>query len=137
MGGHVDSCQTLFFQVVDFVGPSYHLGEFELGELFTPSSVELEELAYKGRGILFMVFTIKPCPMPSPERSLHKKLEEASTRVGLKMYTANNHMVSGTRLVFQEKIVLEQGKTRGNSKKSFAEMDEDGDLNNGIGIQID
>jgi hypothetical protein len=68
---------------------------------------------------------------------IHRKLEEASTRAGLKTYTANNHMVSGTRLVFQEKKVLEQGKSGGNSKKSFAEMDEDGNLKNGIGIQID
>jgi hypothetical protein len=40
-------------------------------------------------------------------------------------------------LVFEKKIVLEQGKTRGNSQKSFTEMDEDGDLKNGIGIEMD
>jgi hypothetical protein len=66
-----DYCQALFFQVVDFVGQSYHLGEFEWGGLVTPSSFELGEPAYKGREARFMVLTIKPCPMPSLERSCH------------------------------------------------------------------
>jgi hypothetical protein len=58
-----------------------------------------------------MVLGIKPGPMPSLER----KVEEASMRVGLKTYTPNNLSVSGTRLVFLKKIVLEQGKIGGNS----------------------
>jgi hypothetical protein len=60
-----------------------------------------------------------------------------STRAGLKTYTPNNLLVSGTWLVFQEKIVFEQGKIGGNSKKYFIEMDEDGDLENIIGIEMD
>jgi hypothetical protein len=99
--------------------------------------VELGETTYKGREVRFMVLVIKPGPMPSPERSFHRMVEKASTRVGLKAYAPNNLTVNGTRLVFQEKIVLEQGKTRGNSKKSFTEMDEYSDLKNGIGIEID
>jgi hypothetical protein len=63
----------------------------------------------------FMVLTIKPGPMSSLERSLHRKVEEASTRAGLKTYTSNNLSVSGTRLIFQQKIVLEQGEIGGNS----------------------
>jgi hypothetical protein len=62
----------------------------------------------------FIVLAIKPGVMPSLERSHHRKVEEASTRAGLKTYTPNNLSVSGTRLVFQEKIVLEQGEIRGN-----------------------
>jgi hypothetical protein len=38
-----------------------------------------------------------------PERSLHRKAEEASTRAGLKTYAPDNLTVSGTQLVFQEK----------------------------------
>jgi hypothetical protein len=47
MGGYADSCQALLFQVVDFIGQSCHMGEFEWGDLFTPSSLELRESAYK------------------------------------------------------------------------------------------
>jgi hypothetical protein len=50
-----------------------------------------------------MVLAMKLGPIPSPERSLHRKVEEASTRAALKTYTSNNLTVSGTRLVFQEK----------------------------------
>jgi hypothetical protein len=136
MGGHADSYHALLFQVVHFVGESCHLGEFEWGGLVTPSSLELGEPAYKGREAGFMVLAIKG-PMPSTERSLHRKVEEASMRAGLKTYAPDKLTVSGTRLVFQEKIVLEQGKTGGNSQKSFIEMDEDSDLKNGIGIEMD
>jgi hypothetical protein len=137
MGGHGDSCQALLFQMVDFVSQSCHLGVFEWGGLFTPCSLELEEPTYNGREARFMVLAIKPGPMPSPERSLHRKVEEASMRVGLKTYNPNNPMVSGTQLVFQEKIVLEQGKVGGNSQKSFTDMDEDNYLKNGIRIEMD
>jgi hypothetical protein len=115
MGGHVNSCQALLFQVVVFVGHNCYLGKFEVGELFTPCSLELKELAYKGWEARFMALGIKPGPMPSLERILQRKVEEASMRVGLKTYTPNNLSVSGTRLVFLKKIVLEQGKIGGNS----------------------
>jgi hypothetical protein len=100
MGGHADSCQALLFQVVDFVGQSCYLREFELGGLFSPSSLEFWESAIKGREARFMLLTIKPDPMPSPKRSVQRKVEEASTRAGLKTYTPNNLLVSGTQLVF-------------------------------------
>jgi hypothetical protein len=99
--------------------------------------LELGESAYKGREARFMVLAIKSDPMPSLERSLQREVEEACTRAGLKTYTPNNLLVSGARLVFQEKIVLEQEKIGGNFKESFTKMDEDGDLKNGIGIEMD
>jgi hypothetical protein len=103
MGSHADSCQALLFQVVDFVGQSCYWREFEWGWLLTPNSLELGESVYKGRESRFVVPTIKSCPMPSPERSLQRKVKEASPRVGLKTYTPNNLSVSGARLVLQEK----------------------------------
>jgi hypothetical protein len=127
----------MIFQVVDFGGQSCYLWEFEWGGLFTPSSLELEESAYEGREARFVVLTIKPGPTPSLKRSLQRKVEEASTRAGLKTYNPNNLSVSGARLVLQEKIVLRQGKIRRNSKECFTEMDEDGNLKNGIGIKMD
>jgi hypothetical protein len=87
MGSHANSCQALLFQVVDFVGQSCYLREFKWGGLLTPSSLELRESAYKGREARLVVLTIKPSPMPSPERSLQRKVKEANTRVGLKTYT--------------------------------------------------
>jgi hypothetical protein len=86
--------------VVDFVGQSCHLGEFEWGWLFTPSSLKLREPSYKGREARYMVLVIKLGPMPSPERGLYRKVEEASMRAGLKTYTPNNLTVSDTQLVF-------------------------------------
>jgi hypothetical protein len=59
MGGHIDSCQALLFQVVDFVSQSGYLREFEWGGLFTTSSLELGESAYKGREARFVVLTKK------------------------------------------------------------------------------
>jgi hypothetical protein len=99
--------------------------------------LELGESAYKEREARFMVLAIEPSPMPSSERNLQRNIEKTSTRAGLKTYTPNNLSVSGAQLVFQEKIVLEQGKIGGNSKKCFTEMDEDGDLKIVIGIEMD
>jgi hypothetical protein len=75
--------------------------------------------------------------VPSLKRCLHRKIKEASVRVGLKTHTPDDLMVSGTQLIFQEKVILEQGKNRRDSKKSFTKMDEDGDLKNQIGIKMD
>jgi hypothetical protein len=54
-----------------------------------------------------MVLAIEPCPMPSPERSFQRKVEEASARVGLKTYSPNNLSVSSTQLIIQEKVIFE------------------------------
>jgi hypothetical protein len=58
----------------------------------------------------FMVLTVEPCPVPSLKRSLHRKIKKAGARAGLKTHTPNDLTVSGTQLVFQEKVVLEQEK---------------------------
>jgi hypothetical protein len=100
IGVHADSCQALVFQVVDFVAQSCYLREFEGGGLLTPCSLELRESAYKGREARFMILAIKLGHMQSLEKSLQRKVEEASTRVVLKTYTPNNHSVSGPWLLF-------------------------------------
>jgi hypothetical protein len=71
-----------------------------LSRLFAPSSLELGEPAYKWREVGLMVLAIEPCSVPSLERSFQRKVEEASTRAGLKTYSPNNLPVSSTRLVF-------------------------------------
>jgi hypothetical protein len=55
----------------------------------------------------------------------------------LKTQTSDDLTVSGTLLIFQEKVILEQRKVRRDSKKSFAKMDKDGDLKNQIRIKMD
>jgi hypothetical protein len=99
--------------------------------------LKFREPAYKRREVGFMVLVVEPCLVPSPKGSLHQKVKEAGTRAGLETHAPNNLTISGTRLVFQEKVILQQRKIRRNAKKCFTEMDEDGDLKNGHGIKMD
>jgi hypothetical protein len=57
--------------------------------------------------------------------------------MGLETHTSNNLAVSGARLIFQEKVTLKKRNIRRNSKKCLIEMDEDGDLENGIRVKMD
>jgi hypothetical protein len=68
MGGHTHAYQAFLFQEVDLVDQGSNLRSFEWSMLFTPSSLELEKSGYEGREAGFMVLTIEPCSMPSPER---------------------------------------------------------------------
>jgi hypothetical protein len=86
MGSHADYYQVLLFQVVDFVGQSCNLRELEWGRFFTPSSLEFRESTYKGREARLIVLTIKLGPIPSPQRSLHRNVKEASARASLKTH---------------------------------------------------
>jgi hypothetical protein len=113
------------------------LREFEWGGLFTPCSLELGESAYKGREARFMILTIELGPIPSLERCFQGKVKKVGTRPGLKAYAPNDFPVCGARLILQEKEILEQRKVRRNSLESLIEMDKDGDLKNGIGIEMD
>jgi hypothetical protein len=92
-------------------------------------------LAYERREVGFVVLIVEPCPMPSPEGSHHRKLMEAGARAGLETHAPDNLAVSGARLIFQEKVVIEQREIRRNAKKWFTEMDVDGNLKNGIRIK--
>jgi hypothetical protein len=54
----------------------------------------------------------------------------------LKTYTLNNLLVGGTQLIFQEEVIFEQRKIRRNSEKSFTKRDENDNLNNRVGIEM-
>jgi hypothetical protein len=82
-----------------------------------------------------MVFTVKPGFMPSHEGSLHWKIKEVIARVSLDAYTANNLLVSSARLIFQE-IMLEQREVRMYGKKGLAQMDKDGNLEDGVRVKV-
>jgi hypothetical protein len=50
-----------------------------------------------------VVLVVEPCLVPSPKGSHHWKVKEAGARAGLETHAPDNLVVSGTRLVFQEK----------------------------------
>jgi hypothetical protein len=83
-----------------------------------------------------MILTIEPCPMPSTKRCFQGKFMKSGTRAVLKTHALDNLSISGTRMIFQEEIILKLRETRGNSKKSFAKGDENGDLKNRVGIEM-
>jgi hypothetical protein len=66
-----------------------------------------------------VVLVVKPRLVPSPKGTLHQKVKEAGVMAGLETHTPDNLVVSGTWLVFQEKVILEQRKVRRNAKKCF------------------
>jgi hypothetical protein len=115
MGSYADSSQAMLFQEINFVGQDHDVGEFKRSRFFTPRPLKFRELAYERREAGFMVLALEPRPVPSLKGSLHRKVKEAGTREGLETHTPNNLAVSGTRLVLQEKVILEQSKVRRNS----------------------
>jgi hypothetical protein len=108
----------------------------EQSRLFAPSSLELGELAYEGGEARFRVLVVEPCPMPTLEGIFQRKIQKTSTRVSLEANAAYDHPVCGTRLVFQEEIVFDQGKIWRNPKIGFVEMDKNGDLKNGVRVKM-
>jgi hypothetical protein len=89
--------------------------EFNKSRLFAPSPLVFRELPYEGREAGFMVLIIESSPMPSSKRSLYWEFKKAASRVSLETHTLDNILVSGTRLIFQEKIIFEQRKVRRDS----------------------
>jgi hypothetical protein len=47
-----------------------------------------------------MIFTVKPCFVPSPEGRFHGEVEEAATRVSLESHAPDNLSVIDAWLVF-------------------------------------
>jgi hypothetical protein len=136
MGSHAHAYQAFLFQEVDLVDQSSHLRDFEWNRLFTPGSLELRELAYEGREAGFVTLTVDPCSIPSPEIIFQGRIKETSTRAGLEAYAPYNIPVGSPQLVFQE-VVFEQWEAWRNAKVSFTEMDKDGNLQNGVRVQMD
>jgi hypothetical protein len=84
----------------------------------------------------FMVLTIESVFMPSLEGSLHRKIKEVTMRERLDAYTTNDLPLSHTRLILQEKIMLEEGEVWGDGKVALAEMNKYGDLKNGVRVEV-
>jgi hypothetical protein len=76
MGGHAHAHQAFLFQEVDLINQGNHLRSFKWSRLLTPSSMELKESAYEGRETRFVVLTVEPCSVPSPERFFLREDQE-------------------------------------------------------------
>jgi hypothetical protein len=107
MGSHTYSSWAALFQEINLVGQGRDMEEFKKSRFFTPRPLKFKESAYKRREAGFVILVVEPRPVPSPKRSLHRKVKQADARAGLKTHTPNNLAFSGTRLVFQEKVILE------------------------------
>jgi hypothetical protein len=66
--------------------------------------------------------------MSSLEGSLHRKMKEVTTRVGLDAYAIDDLPISRARLILQEEIMFEQWEVRMYCNKGLAQMDEARDL---------
>jgi hypothetical protein len=65
--------------------------------------LKFRESAYEGRKAGFMIFTIKPGFVPSPNRSFHGEVEEDATRAGLESSASDDLSVFDAWLIFQKK----------------------------------
>jgi hypothetical protein len=57
-------------------------------------------------------------------------------RASLKTHAPNDLSVGGARLILQEEVIFEEREIRRNPEKSFTKMDENGDLKNRVGIEM-
>jgi hypothetical protein len=128
--------KPFFFQDVDLVNQGSHLRIFEQSRLFTPSSLELKESAYDRGEVGFLVLTVEPCSVPSPERIFQGKFKKTSTRVSLQANAEYDFSVCGARLVSQEKIILEQRKVGRNPKMGFTKVDKSRDMKNRVRVEM-
>jgi hypothetical protein len=134
IGGYTDTCETMLLQGIDLVGQNSDMREFDRSRLFDPSPLVFKETAYKGGEFGFKVLAVELGLVPPLKRGLHWEVEEAALRASLKTHTPDNLSVSGTRLVFQEEIILEQREVRRDSMESLTYMNKDCNLKDGIGI---
>jgi hypothetical protein len=67
VGSHAHTSRTFPFLKVDLVDQGSHLRGFKGSRLFTPSSLELGESAYKGGEAGHMVLVVELGSMPSPK----------------------------------------------------------------------
>jgi hypothetical protein len=56
--------------------------------------------------------------------------------VSLKTHAPNDLLVGGARLILQEEVIFEQREIWRNPENSFTMMDENGDLKNRVGTEM-
>jgi hypothetical protein len=83
-----------------------------------------------------MVFAIKPELVSSLEQSLHLLIQEAAARASLEAYAVDNLPFIGAMLILQQEIAFDQGKIWRHGKKGLIEMHKNGNLKDGVRIEI-
>jgi hypothetical protein len=101
-----------------------------------PVSIVFRESADKEWEAGFMVFTVKPWFMSFLERSFHREIKEVTASASLDAYATDNFLVNGARLILQEEIMFEQREIKMYDKEGLAQMDEDGDLDDGVRVKM-
>jgi hypothetical protein len=125
-----------FFKVVDSVAPPGYDWELGMHGFFGAGTTKLRESANEGLEARLMVFTIKPGLVPSLEQSLHWQTQEAIVRTRLEAYAAYNLHFISAGLILQQKIAFEQGKIRMHTKEALPKMHKDGNLKNGVRVEV-
>jgi hypothetical protein len=84
-----------------------------------------------------VILAIEPLGMPTLERSLKREGKEIPVCPGLNADSADHLAVGGTQLIFEEEIIFEKRETRKDGEVNLADMDENRNPKNGVGIQMD
>jgi hypothetical protein len=74
--------------------------------------------------------------MPSLECGLQWEIQEAVVRASLEAYTANKLPLIDAGLILQEEIAFEQGEIWRHAKKGLAKMHRDGNLKDGVMVEM-
>jgi hypothetical protein len=82
------------------------VGELSDNRFFLPNPLKFREAVHEGGDDGFMVFAVKPCPMPSPKRRLHWKIEKATERMSLKPNGSDNLSATSAWLIIQKEVVF-------------------------------
>jgi hypothetical protein len=85
-----------------------------------------------------VVLDVEPLALPPGEigREFIRKILGAGVLLQLDADTPNHERLERSRLWFQTEEIPEKSPVRLDSEESFAEVDEDGNMANGIGIQL-
>jgi hypothetical protein len=136
MGSHTHAYQTFLFQEIDPINQRGHLRSFEWSRLFTPSPLELGESSHEGGEARFMVLIVEHV-LCHPRREFFKGRSRKLARG--RVCRPTPLMTSNLRrsVDILGKIIFEQGKVWGNPKIGFAEVDKNGDLKDGVRVEMD
>ena len=83
-----------------------------------------------------MVWAVEPLGMPAFQRRFIWNMKEVPTRASLQISSTNGILMGAARVRLDEEIVFEEVGMGSNAEESLTKMHENGNLKNGIWIQI-
>jgi hypothetical protein len=108
VGSHADSDQAEFFQLADSAGQGGHNGHLGLYRFFNPCHVIFRKAADDRGKTELVVLAVKPLLVPALEGRFQGEIKEITMQAGQDVVAADNLALSCARLVFQEKVMLEE-----------------------------